>query len=99
MTTAAMKTTTLRLWLRVEHNSKFVRGKTRARQDIEDYHLRQYRMQKLNDCEYELTFSYQDDADPNQQVYRLLQDVANEAELRHCFTEADVQEKGTERSW
>lgn len=30
-----MKTTTVRLWLRVENNSKFVRGKKHARQDIE----------------------------------------------------------------
>jgi hypothetical protein len=56
-------------------------------------------MKKLNECEYELTFSYTDDADLDQQIYDLLQEIEREAELRYCFTEADVVEKGTERSW
>ena len=94
-----MKTTTVTLWLRVENNSKFVRGKKRARENIELYHLRQYGMKKLNECEYELTFSYHDDADLDQQIYDLLQEIEMEAGLRHYFTEADVNEKGTERSW
>jgi hypothetical protein len=94
-----MKTTTVRLWLRVENNSKFVRGKKRARQDIENFHLQQFGMKKLNEREYELTFSYADDEDLDRQVYRLMQDMELEADLRHCFTEADVHEIGTERSW
>ncbi len=94
-----IKTTTVTLWLRVENNSKFVRGKKRARENIENYHLRRYGMKKLNECEYELTFSYTDDADLDQQIYDLLQEIEREAELRYCFTEADVVEKGTERSW
>ena len=96
---ATTKTTTVTLWLRVENNSKFVRGKKRARQNIERYHLEQYGMKKLNDHRYELTFSYKDDADLDKQVYRLLQDIDNEADLRHCFIEADLRENGTERSW
>jgi hypothetical protein len=99
MATAVMKTSTVTLWLRVENNSKFVRGKKRAREDIERYHLEQYGMKKLKRHEYELTLSYKDDADLDRQVYRLLQDIANEADLRNCFIEADVQEKGTERTW
>jgi hypothetical protein len=94
-----MKTTTARLWLRVENNTKFVRGKKRARQDIENFHLHRYGMKKLNECEYDLTFSYADDEDLDRQVYRLMQDMELEADLRHCFTEADVREIGTERSW
>jgi hypothetical protein len=58
-----MKTTTVTLWLRVENNNKFVRGKKRAREAIERFHLHRYGMKKLSDWEYELTFSYQDDAD------------------------------------
>ncbi|MGH8710431.1 MAG: hypothetical protein ACREVA_03840 [Burkholderiales bacterium] len=94
-----MKTTTVRLWLRVENNSKFIRGKKRARQDIEDFHLQQFGMKKLNEREYDLTFSYSDDEDLDRQVYRLMQDMELEADLRHCFTEADMREIGTDRSW
>jgi transcriptional regulator with XRE-family HTH domain len=36
------KTTTLELWLRVENNNKFLRGKSKVRQNIEDFHLRRY---------------------------------------------------------
>lgn len=54
---------------------------------------------KLNDWEYQLTFSYTDDADLDEQIYDLLQEIEMEADLRCCFTEADVSDKGTERSW
>ena len=94
-----LHTTTVRLWLRVENNSKFVRGKKRAREDIERYCLSDYPMKKLRDWEYELTFTYRDDAELDQQVYDLLQEIEMQADLRHCFTEADVREQGTERSW
>jgi hypothetical protein len=94
-----MKTTTVTLWLRVENNNKFVRGKERAREGIERFRLRRYGMKKLGGWEYELTFSYQDDADLDRQVHDLLRDIDNEADLRHCFTEADVTENGTDRSW
>jgi hypothetical protein len=42
---------------------------------------------------------YADDADLDGQVHDLLGDISNEAELRSCFIEFDVREKGTERSW
>jgi len=96
---STMKTTTVTLWLRVENNSKFVRGRKRARENIERYHLHRFGVKKLYECEYELMFSYKDDADLDQQIYGLLQEIEMEADLRFCFTEADVQEKGTERSW
>ena len=94
-----MKTTTLTLWLRVENNSKFVQGKTRARHAIEDHHLSRYGMKKLGGWEYELTFTFEDGADLDQQVHDLLRKIEHEANLSHCFIEFDLQEKGTERSW
>jgi len=94
-----MKVTTVTLWLRVENNNKFVRGRKRVRENIEAYHLRRYGMKKLSDDEYELTFSYEDDAGLDEQVYDLLRDIDNEADLRCCFVEADMCENGTDRSW
>lgn len=94
-----LQTTTVTLWLRVENNNRFVRGKTRARAGIERYCLSGYGMKKLRDWEYELTFTYRDDAELEQQVYGLLEEIESQADRRHCFTEADVRELGTERSW
>lgn len=94
-----MKTTTIRLWLRVENNSQFVRGKKRARENIERFHLQQYGMKKLKGWEYELTFAYEDDADLDRQVNDLLQEIEQEADLRNCFIETDLRENGTDRYW
>jgi DNA invertase Pin-like site-specific DNA recombinase len=97
--TPTLQTTTVHLWLRVENNNKFVRGKKRAREDIEFYCLRRQGMKKLSEWEYELTFTYRDAADLDQQVYDLLNDMEQQADLRNCFTEADAREQGTERYW
>ncbi|MCI0389877.1 MAG: hypothetical protein MOB07_14100 [Acidobacteria bacterium] len=94
-----MKQTTVTLWLRVENNNKFVRGKRRARGNIEEFHLKRYVMKKLNEVEYELTFSYEDDAHLDKQIYDLLREIDGEADCRNCFIETDVREKGTDRSW
>lgn len=94
-----MKTTTITLWLRVENNSKFVRGKKRACENIERFHLQRYGMKKLKDWEYELTFAYENDAGLDKQVSDLLQEIEQEADMRDCFIEADLRENGTDRSW
>jgi integrase len=93
------KTAVIELWLRVENNNKFVRGKKRARADIENFHLRRFGMKKIRECDYELTFTYADDADLDDQVYGLLRDISNEADLRYCFIEADARERDGERHW
>jgi hypothetical protein len=96
---APLKQTTVTLWLRVENNSKFVRGKSRARVNIEEFHLKRYGMKKLSEVEYELKFSYEDEARLDKQIYDLLEEIAGEADCRSCFIETDVQEQGTDRSW
>jgi hypothetical protein len=95
----ALKRTTVTLWLRVENNSKFVRGKKRAREDIEYMVLNAYAMKKLRECEYELTITYKDDADLDKQIHDMLIECEHFADLRNCFTESDVRENGTDRSW
>lgn len=87
------------LWLRVENNSKFVRGKTKVRAEIENYLSRRYEMKKLSGWEYELTFSYTDDTHLEKQIDDLHQEMADRADWRNCFIEADFREKNGERSW
>jgi probable addiction module antidote protein len=91
------------LWLTVERNSKFVRGKKRAREDIEYYVLRHYDMKKRwpDGNEYELTISYDTDEELDDIIYRdILQEASSQADLRNCFIEADVRAlDDSDRSW
>ena len=96
-----MKTTKVILWLQVENNSKFVRGKGKSRQHIEDFHLSSYNAKKLekNSWEYELTFQYKDDEDLENQIYDLASEMSSEADIRNGFIECSCSEVGTDRSW
>ncbi len=90
------------LWLRIENNSKFVRGKTKARVWIEDSVLRRYAMRKpdANRSDYILTLTYDTDEDLDATIYDILREAAQIADLHDCFTEADVRAlDGSERSW
>lgn len=97
----ALKTTKVILWLQVENNSKFVRGKGKSRQHIEDYILTEYDAKKLekDGWEYELTFQYADDEDLETQIYDLSAEMSHEADLRNGFVECSFTEVGTDRSW
>ncbi len=90
------------LWLRVENNSKFVRGKTKARAWIEDTVLRRYDMHKpyANRSDYILTLSYATDEELDALVDDLLREAGQIADLHDCFIEADVRAlDGSDRSW
>ena len=93
------KTAIITLWLRVENNSKFVRGKGKVRDRIEQYCLSDYKMKKLDRCEYELTFTYKDEDDLQEQIDEMHREMFQEADLRNCFVEADFYEKSTEHSF
>jgi len=95
------QTTKIMLWLRVENNSKFVRGKGKSRKNIENYYLSDYQARQLqkDGWEYELTFQYENDADLEKQINELIDDMSREADMRNGFIEYDFSEVGTERSW
>ncbi|MBF0510019.1 MAG: hypothetical protein HQK57_13985 [Deltaproteobacteria bacterium] len=91
----------VKLWLQVENNSKFVRGKTKAREDIERFVLREYNMKKpeKDGWEYELTIPYENDADLDKTIYDILAEMESTADIRHCFIEANVTAIDSDRSW
>lgn len=96
----AIKTTKIKMYLRIENNSKFVRGKKKSKEDIEIFVFPHYEIKDLgNDFEYEVTFSYQDDADLENQIYELADEMNHQADSRNCFIEVDFQEIGTDRHW
>lgn len=96
------KTLQVELYLRVEKNNKFVRGKTKVRAQIEAQILSQYGMEKHpNGCEYKLTLPYGSDEQLERLIY---DDILREADCladgRSCFIEADVRAlDGSGRHW
>jgi DNA invertase Pin-like site-specific DNA recombinase len=93
------KVATIRLTLRIENNSKFVRGKKHARDDIERYCLEEYEAQRLPGGEYVLKVPYSDDGDLDKRMRELLDDIASEADDRNCFSESDARMEGADRCW
>ncbi len=93
------KVATLMLTLRIENNSKFVRGKKRTIEHIEHFYLDEYDAQRRSNGEYELKVPYDSDAELDDTVNELLSDIASGADDRHCFSESEVHMEGTDRYW
>jgi len=96
---SGIKTATILLWLRVENNSKFVRGKKRAKESIERYLLKAYAAKLRPSGQYALKIPYRSDAALDEAMDELLSDIAREADLRNCFSESEACLEGTDRSW
>ena len=96
---AVERIATITLFLAVENNSKFVRGRKRAKENIERYCLEPYGMKRLESGNYELVIPYRNDDELDKTVHDLLTEVRQEADMRNCFIEADAWEEGTERRW
>jgi len=96
------KTLQVELYLRVENNNKFIRGKTKVRAQIEAQVLSQYAMEKhSNGCEYTLTIPYDTDEELERIIYdEILREADTMADMRYCFIEADVRAlDGSDRHW
>lgn len=93
------KLATIRLTLRIENNSKFVRGKKRTREDVERYCLAEYDGKRLSSGEYELKVPYSSDDDLDKRMNELLGDISSQADDRHCFSESEACMEGTGRCW
>lgn len=93
----------VRLWLRVENNSKFVRGKGKVRAEIEQWVLNQYAMEKVrkDGCEYLLSIPYETEEELERIIYNEIYAEMNSiADYRHCFIEGDMRAiDDPERSW
>jgi DNA invertase Pin-like site-specific DNA recombinase len=96
----AIGTATVLLALRVENNSKFVRGKKRVKEGLERYLRHQYTAKICPSGEYRLKVPYRTDAELDKTMEDLLQHIAFEADLRNCFSESNAQLEGSEdRTW
>jgi hypothetical protein len=90
--TSDAKIAKVRMSLRVENNNKFVRGKKKAKENIERYLKQYYNMQEDNssDADYVILVKYKEVEDLKNTVYEIFRDLDNEANLKNCFTEGDA---------
>ena len=96
---AAERVATVPLRLAVVNNSKFVRGRKRATENIERYCLEPYGMKRLDAGHYELTIPYRSDDELDKSVHDLLTEISQEADMRNCFVEMGAWEEDTEKRW
>ena len=93
----------VRLWLRVENNSKFVRGKGKAREAIEREVLSRFAMEKPdpNGSEYLLSIPYTHEDELDRIIYEeIFAEMESQVDERHCFIEADLTAvDNPERRW
>lgn len=93
----------VKLWLQVENNSKFVRGKGKVREDIERHVLGRFAMEKTakDGWEYVLSIPYTTDEELDRTIYEeIYAEMERCADVRHCFIEADINSlDNPERSW
>ena len=90
------------LRLNVENNSKFVRGRKKVKEEIEDYCLRPYTYRKLDKDgrEYEVTIPYDDDVDLEKRIHELISHIGHTVDDRHCYVECDVRSvDDPDRTW
>lgn len=83
----------VKLWLRVENNSKFVRGKGRSQKEIEEDVLSQFDMKKAekDGCEYILSIPYTTDEELDQIIYdEIYAEAQYIADNRNGFIEAHM---------
>ncbi|WP_335872300.1 recombinase family protein [Bacillus sp. 2205SS5-2] len=82
-------TAKIRMWLRIENNSKFVRGKVKAIESIEQFLKANYKMEIIAN-EYIIYVPFKTINVLEKTVYDILSELDNEADMRNCFIEADV---------
>jgi len=91
------------LCLQIENNSKFVRGKGKVRNEIEQFILSRFAMEKLDkhSCRYILSIPYTSDEELDSIIYdEIMAEAEHTADMRHCFIEADIfSVDNPERSW
>jgi len=84
------KNAKIKMDLRVENNSKFVRGKTKVIEITKQYLKFNYNLIRTTRDEYIFYVPYTTINGLVEEVYNIIQKIADEADMNHCFIEADV---------
>ncbi len=93
--------TRLTVDLTIERNSKFVRGKSKARRWIEQFCLSQYQMRVVEQRRprYEILKPCAAGPELEQAIEELLADMHDQADLCNCFVEVTLHDPVTDTYW
>jgi len=84
------KNAKIRMDLRVENNSQFVRGKTKVKEIAKQYLKLNYNLKRSTQDEYIFYVPYTTINGLIEEVYSIMQKIGDEADMRNCFIEADA---------
>lgn len=97
-----LKALKVRLYLSIERNNSFVRGKKSAKESVELLILPHYdrNYERSDNGDYLLTILYQSDEELDERMYELLDEIASTADIHNCFSESGVSAMdGSYRHW
>ena len=84
----------------VENNNKHVRGKKKAKEDIEMFVLRYYDMKKLKNGSYRIVVPYDKEEEIDNNMHDIIAEIHQQADSRNCFLDyCYLKEISGERSW
>jgi len=91
----------IEIWMQVENNSKFVRGKTESRRQIEESCFAPFDMVKKDkdSWEYVLKIPYESDKELDETMNELMDEAGYIADLRNGYIEMNATEPATGKSW
>ena len=93
------KVATLEVELRVENNSKFVRGKKKTQEDKEYDWSFYYDMEKTSSGDYILKTPYESEQELEETVYGIISEAQSTADIRYCQVECFVKHIETGKQW
>ncbi|MBA2710246.1 MAG: recombinase family protein [Tatlockia sp.] len=98
---AIKKIAVVEVWLSVENNSKFVRGKNESRRQIEASCFTAFDMVKKDkdSWEYILKIPYETDPELDKIIDEIMDEAGYIADLRNGFTEISITEPATGKTW
>lgn len=101
MSVVEVKEIKVKLWMCIENNSKFVRGKKKAREYIESRYLRIFDAQKpyKDGYDYILTIPYGTEEELSKIIDDLYSEIHWSADSYNCQAEADITSFDGQRSW
>lgn len=93
--------TRLTVHLHIERNSKFVRGKSKARRWIEQFCLSPFQMRPLEGSRtgYEIVMPFAAGPELEQAIAELISEMHDQADLCNCFVEVTLHDPLTDTYW
>jgi hypothetical protein len=85
------KTAKIKMYLRIENNNKYIRGKGKVKEKVEQYLKWQYKLENAPiNGDYIFYVPYTTIEGLTNNVFDIIQEISDEADYRNCFIETDV---------